>query len=509
MLRNIHRIGQSLVLRLLVPVAVVILVAVSLHIILLSSQEELFERKLRDSERVGSLVEAMMLYDMRRNQLHDFQTYLNMLPFGDDLAAIRMYDAQGVMHYAVGDSITGRKVDRMNDPTCAACHRQPSGMPIKRRNLRRSADGRYLFQADFPLKNGEACYECHDSSQPYLGNLLTELTFSPIELRLLNRRKMMILVGSLVMLGAIAAIWLFLQFQIVRPIKRLVQVIEKSKQGMITERIDLRRRDEIGYLVSAYNEMMDRQVDLQNRLQTQVKDRTKELESSRIQLLLRENLASLGRLAAGIAHELGNPLTGISSIVQLVKRRKRDDAFVVEQLDLVHGEIDRLTRLTRQMVDLARPEDPRKTVFDIKSSINKAFQIARLDRRLQKRIVKVPDDDEPLRVEANEDAVIQIIMNLLFNAADFTADEGIISIHAAVGSNGRVEVRVVDNGSGIPQEEQQRIFDPFYTGKRSRGGTGLGLSVSHSLARSFGGALVLESSDPSGTTFLLKLPSRS
>jgi signal transduction histidine kinase len=254
--------------------------------------------------------------------------------------------------------------------------------------------------------------------------------------------------------------------------------------------------------------MMDTVVELQSSLEAQVDARTKELESSRIQLLMRENLAALGRLAAGVAHEIGNPLTGISSIVQLVKRRKKDDVFVSEQLELVHAEIDRLARLSRQMVDLARPDNPQRTVFDVKEAARKAYQIARLDRKLKKRVVSIPNDEKPTFVEANEDALIQIVMNLLFNAADFTSDQGTIDITIDNGERQMVELRVIDNGSGIPDEAQNRIFDPFYSGKQPGSGTGLGLSVSHSLARSFHGELSLESSKQGRTVFLLRVPRR-
>ncbi|MBU1881193.1 HAMP domain-containing protein, partial [bacterium] len=301
-------------------------------------------------------------------------------------------------------------------------------------------------------------------------------------------------------------IWTLIQYQVVKPIRDLVQVIEKSKQGELSNRLKPRRNDEVGFLVLSFNEMMDSLVELRDNLEDQVKTRTEELESSRIQLSLRENLAALGRLAAGVAHELGNPLTGISSIVQLVKKRKKDDAFVVEQLDLVQTEIQRLARLARQMVDLARPESDSQSIFDVNVSIQKAFQIARLDRKLKERVITLQPKDKFILVQANEDAIIQIVMNLLFNAADVTQDKGNISIDLQRTANDTVELRVVDDGSGIPDELQKKIFDPFFTAKQQGEGVGLGLSVSHSLARSFQGDLRLESSTPSGSIFLLQIP---
>ena len=500
------KISSSLAWRLTLSTGIVIIIAVSLHIILLSSQRELFNHKFMDSERIGKIVETMILYDMRNAQIHNFQSFLSMLSLGEDLSTVRVYDNEGILHYAVGDSLIGRKVDRTTNPICSDCHVAANIPPLKKMNLRRSPAGQFVFQVDLPLNNTEECRVCHQSSQAILGNILTESTLSVVELRQVNHRKTMIFAGSIVLISAIAFTGLFFQRQVVRPLKSLVRVIEKSKQGKLTERLKLKRRDEIGYLVSAYNDMMDTLTRLQDNLEVEVEIRTKELESSRIQLLFRENLASLGRLAAGIAHEMGNPLTGISSIVQLLKRRNKNEPFLVEQLDLIHEEINRLARLSRQLVDLARPEDTKRSVFNVKLSIGKAYQIARLDRRLKNRVIKLPDNDEPIMVEANEDAIIQIIMNLLFNAADATAENGVITIEVKGDADNMVEVRVIDQGRGIPEEQRHRIFDPFFSSKAIGAGTGLGLSISYSLARSFSGNLLLESSNAKGSTFLLTIP---
>ena len=476
-----------------------------MHIVLLSSHEELLQRKLREAERVGGIIEAIMLYDMQQDHMHDFQTYINMLPLGADLSTIRVFDHDGFLHYAVGDTAIGRHFDRTAEPACAACHLN-EGVPKRNRNLYHKPDGTYIFQADFPLQNAPECQICHISGRAKLGNILTELTFSPIEQRIINRRTVMIYIGALVMISAIFIIWALVQYQVVKPVRELVRVIEASKQGELSGRVQPSRDDEIGFLAASFNEMMDSLVQLRDNLEDTVKTRTAELESSRIQLSLRENLAALGRLAAGVAHELGNPLTGISSIVQLVKRRKKEDPFVVEQLDLVQAEIERLARLSRQMVDLARPASANRNVFDISVSIQRAHQIAHLDRKLKKRVVKLPPVDQMILVQANEDAIIQILMNLFFNAADATDDNGIITVDLKNGTNGFAELRVTDNGSGIPEEMLHHIFNPFFTAKREGEGVGLGLSVSHSLARSFRGELILESSNANGTTFLLKVP---
>ena len=505
MVNLLHNIKTSLAWRLAVPITIVVTFAVALHITLLSSQRDLYNQKLTESQRVGWIIETVLMHDMQNNLIHDFQAYLNMLAGSEDISAIRVYNNEGVLKYALRDSAIGEQVNRENNPRCSACHLYYQPKPVKIMNIQHTPKGDYIFQADFPLKNSDRCRKCHSSSQINLGNLLTELSFSSTELRILNHRRNMVIAGAAVMIVAIVLMILAVQYQIVKPLKNMVNVIEESKQGKALRRIEVKRSDEIGYLARTYNEMMDNMTAFQNSLEEQVEARTKELESSRVQLLFRENLASLGRLAAGIAHELGNPLTGISSIVQLVKRRKKDDAFVVEQLNLVHQEIDRLARLSRQLVDLARPENPSPSIFNLQTCIEKAYHIASLDRRLKKRTIILKLGDQSYLVEANEDAVIQIVMNLLFNAADATEDKGVIVLSIS-SNNNFVEIEIKDDGIGIPEDSQRKIFDPFFSTKGIGKGAGLGLSVSHSLARSFNGDLYLKYSSPQGSAFILTIP---
>ncbi|MEW6744316.1 MAG: HAMP domain-containing sensor histidine kinase [Planctomycetota bacterium] len=222
-------------------------------------------------------------------------------------------------------------------------------------------------------------------------------------------------------------------------------------------------------------------------------------------MLLQENLTSLGRLAGGVAHELGNPLNTISSIAQLLRRRRKDDAFVREQAATIEAHVARLSRLSRILVDLAFPKKPKMAVFDVRKTLEETLRVARLDQRLKNAEARVDTPSELLRVEADEGAVHLILLNLLFNAADAVADkEGHITIAARRGDLG-VEVRVIDNGPGIPKENRSRIFAPFFTTKEPGKGTGVGLTISCRLARAVGGELNLESSGPEGSCFLLCL----
>ncbi|MEN8150351.1 MAG: HAMP domain-containing sensor histidine kinase [Planctomycetota bacterium] len=222
------------------------------------------------------------------------------------------------------------------------------------------------------------------------------------------------------------------------------------------------------------------------------------------EMILKENLTLLGRLASGVAHEFGNPLTTISSTAQLLRRRRAEDEFVTEKVRVIEAHVQRLSRLSRQLVDMAFPRRPEVTVFDPHPAIRDTLQVARLDRRLRNMEIDVATAEPDLRVRSDEGALHMILANLLFNAADAMGGEGTITVTTGRSELG-AEIRVVDRGPGIPEEIRSRIFAPFFTTKEAGEGTGIGLPVSCRLARAVGGELNLERSDAGGSTFLLLL----
>jgi two-component system NtrC family sensor kinase len=221
-------------------------------------------------------------------------------------------------------------------------------------------------------------------------------------------------------------------------------------------------------------------------------------------LVLQENLASLGRLASGVAHEFGNPLTTISSIAQLLARRRKGDDFVRQQAESIRAHVQRLSRLSRLLVDLAFPGRPEITAFDLGTVLSDTTRMARLDSRVRGVEIDLELPPDGIRVRADRGAVHLIVLNLLFNAADAMDGEGRLTISVDDGELG-TEIRVTDEGPGIPEEIRSQVFSPFFTTKEPGRGTGLGLSISCRLARATGGELYLERSGEDGTCFLLIL----
>jgi len=224
-----------------------------------------------------------------------------------------------------------------------------------------------------------------------------------------------------------------------------------------------------------------------------------------------ERLASIGTLAAGIAHEINNPLAAIMLTSELAKARIGMGKFSSEQLDAtfddIKQQVESCAKIVKGVLMFANNETVERTecsVFEIAVKARKLIQFE-ADKQNVGIEVQPIDGDEPL-TSVNETEIGQVIVSLLANAIDASSEES--KVHVAVQRvEDRVVCSVIDSGSGMTPEQQLLVFDPFYTSKRTSGGTGLGLSMSHSIITNHGGEIWVERSEPGkGTTFCFALP---
>jgi signal transduction histidine kinase len=240
----------------------------------------------------------------------------------------------------------------------------------------------------------------------------------------------------------------------------------------------------------------------QAQLEERIEQRTGELQQSQALVVQQEKQAAFGLLAAGIAHEVGNPLAAISSLVQLLNRRPNDD-YTRERLQMVDDQLRRIQGTLRELVDFSRPAAKQKSMCDVHELIDAALSIAKYYKRTKgKKIVTAYAERLPLlRVDRSQ--VVQVFLNLILNAMDATQEGGTIEISTVL-AGGWIEVAVRDNGHGISPENQPRVFQPYFTTKET--GTGLGLFVcKHIIEETVDGRIELTETSPAGTKFTVFL----
>jgi PAS domain S-box-containing protein len=231
------------------------------------------------------------------------------------------------------------------------------------------------------------------------------------------------------------------------------------------------------------------------------------------QLIHTQKMESIGTLAAGVAHEVGNPLASISAIVQ-VAQRSTDDRFIKEKLDLVKNQVTRISKIIRDLVDFSRPSSFELHRVNINECLKEAVEITKVGTKAKtiEFDVKLSDDLPNLPLVA--DQLEQVFVNILLNAVDAINEikekkkEQRISIESSL-SEDEVVITFTDTGSGISEENLNKIFEPFFTTKSQGKGTGLGLWVSYGIIKSFQGNIEVQSSPESGTIFTITLPVKS
>ncbi|MEZ6144507.1 MAG: ATP-binding protein [Planctomycetaceae bacterium] len=237
-------------------------------------------------------------------------------------------------------------------------------------------------------------------------------------------------------------------------------------------------------------------------LEHRIDERTRELQESQALLVQQEKQAAFGLLAAGIAHEVGNPLAAISSLVQMMNRRDLDD-YTHERMRMVDEQLRRIQRTLRELVDFSRPATTETALCDVHEALDAALSIAKYYKRKKgKQIVTDYENDLP-RVMVVRDQLVQVFLNLILNAMDATPEGGTIEI-ATVRRDNWLLITFTDNGHGIERADQSRLFRPYFTTKST--GTGLGLFVCRRIIEQTGGRIELTESSVDGTTFTVSLP---
>ncbi|MDA1013514.1 MAG: ATP-binding protein [Planctomycetota bacterium] len=221
------------------------------------------------------------------------------------------------------------------------------------------------------------------------------------------------------------------------------------------------------------SELNDELQQNQSLLEQRISERTQELQESQALLVQQEKQAAFGLLAAGIAHEVGNPLAAISSLVQLLNRR-HDDPYTRERLEMVDGQLRRIQRTLRELVDFSRPATTELSRTDIHDAINESLNIAKYYKRKKGKTIRTRFADGLPLIRVARDQVVQVFLNLILNAMDATDEGGAIEINTCLRA-GWIEVAIHDEGHGVAESDRTRIFEPYFTTKET--GTGLGLFV--------------------------------
>jgi signal transduction histidine kinase len=314
---------------------------------------------------------------------------------------------------------------------------------------------------------------------------------------------------------------------IVRRLEILARAMRDVEGGDLERRVPVDSRDEVGRLAEGFNRMLaqlsgaDREIRaFSGRLALEIQAATQDLSKKNLALaqlnrLLNElrsenaskvRLATLGQLAAQLAHEIGTPLSSVSGHLQLALLQRDLPPALRDRLDVASREISRIGRIVRDYLDSTRSLEAEQKPTSLTRVLQEAVEVSRSIDRKERRAIEL-DAVEPVDFVTDPGLLRQIVINLLTNALDAVERGGQVSVRAR--SDGEeVLITVGDTGDGIAPEDLRRIFEPFYTTKGRGKGTGLGLAICRELAAALGGSIDVESRSGVGSTFTVRLPRR-
>lgn len=492
------------------------------------SQEEMTKRVLESANRVSDVIKQSTHYSMLLNRKEDVYQIITTIGKEPGVEGIRIYNKRGEIIFST-DKEEERSVVDMHAEACYVCHDQ--GKPIEalptgnRTRIYNGPDGRRVLGLINPIHNEATCAnaDCHAHPQEktILGVLDVRMSLDELDKSIINAQNTMIVYASvMIFAGALISV-LFLSSTVIKPVRTLMKGAQAITSGSLDNSITIRKKDELGMLAIAFNEMTAalRKEKEENRhwsetLQDRIRKKTEELNQIHERILHVEKMVSLGKLAATVAHELNNPLEAILTYAKLIARRiKKDPAPApgmmqsLEDVEIISRESQRCGTIVRNLLLFSKKQVSEFGVVPIKQIVENAAQIVGHHFQISNIRFSATFERDEETVMCDEQQIQQALVALFVNAVEAMPDGGEISVHASrVTDRKNLALTISDTGVGIAEQDLPHIFEPFFTTKKDGKGVGLGLSVVYGIVERHGGTISVESKESKGTTFRLLLP---
>ena len=482
--------------------------------------------------QIADVVVASTRYTMLLNKRDIAEKIIEDIGKQKGIERLRVISKDGTIIHSNRKSEIGYSVEQQDEP-CILCHQTSEPLTRvaddKRWQVFANPAGNHRVLASMhairnePTCASASCHE-HPASQTVLG--IVDIAYSLDEIdQAMRKHAVYIAAISFAFIVLVTfSLGYLLQRMIYVPLKDLETGAKKVRSGQLDQLIPVRSPDEFGRVAGSFNDMTtalnDARSDLNaliQELESKVEARSKELLAARAEVAQGEKLASIGVLAAGIAHELNNPLTGVLTFTSLMRKKALEGSEDAEDLDLVIRETKRCASIIRRLLDFAREKVPVKGFFNLNQVVEDTVRFVERQASLHKIVISIDLDPSLPQIWGDADLIKQVVLNILVNAQQAIEGAGTIAVVSRpyVAKMPQqtdekrvpmVELAIKDSGCGIPEANMQRIFDPFFTSKEVGKGTGLGLSVSYGIVKAHGGEIKVASVVGQGTTFRILLP---
>ncbi len=512
---------KSIGLKLIIVVGFILVLSIGIYayVNVASQKRQLTAEVMRGAFRISETIRRSTRYDMLRNLREDLHQIIETIGEQEGLEKIRVFNKDGQIMFSSDGSDIGEMVDKRAE-ACYACH--AAEKPLERLNIPdrsrvfTSKDGHRVLGVISAIYNEPDCStpECHahPPEQKVLGVLDIGMSLADVDSEIIDAQNRMVIFAIIAFLVISVTISISISRYVTRPVRELVKGTQKVAEGDLDYSISIKGEDEIAQLASSFRQMTldlkkadDKLLDWGKTLEQKVQERTEELRKTENQLIQSDKVASLGKLAAGVAHEINSPLTGVLTYSSLLLKTKKEGDPEREDLEVIVNETNRCKKIVRGLLDYARQTAPQKTSCDINELLDKSLDLISHQATLQNVKIERKFRPDLPKIMIDVGQIQQVFINILLNAIEAMLQGGTLTVSSGLDGE-MVALRFADTGVGIPEDILHKILDPFFTTKEQGKGTGLGLSVSYGIIERHRGKLQVKSKVGEGTTFTVKLP---
>ena len=524
-----RRLGNTLSARLiaLLLAGMVVIFALLGYLNIRLHRQNLEAAALVSAERMSDVVTRATTYHMLRNDREALYRSIDTMASEPGVVRIRIFNQEGKISFSSDAAEVNTYVNKRGE-ACYACHAQAQPLTKLNRPDRFrifKSDGARVLGIITPIENRPSCSsaECHahPAEQQVLGVLDTNvsLTRADANLRESSLRMGAYTLVAMVLIAVLTGMFIWRMVHL--PVKKLTAGTERLTHGQLGYQLDIVSRDELGELALSFNQMSRQLREAREEtdawaqtLEARVEEKTRELKHAHQQVMQSEKMASIGKLAATVAHEINNPLAGILTYAKLLRKwldrdgwdsNRRDE--VRGSLELIESESRRCGDIVRNLLSFSRSAPMNMQWMDLNQVIERCVRLVQHQAELNNVHLQPEAAADLPQVQCDAAQMEQLLLALMVNAIDALPHGGNLWVRSRmVPEIGAVQLEVQDDGVGIPESILPNLFEPFFTTKEKGHGVGLGLAISKGIVERHRGRIDVESQPGQGTKFTISLP---
>jgi two-component system, NtrC family, sensor kinase len=488
----------------------------------------------QNGNNIGSIVEGSLYHSMLENNKSTLQSTLDIINTMSGIDDVNMYDARDSLVYTSFSSDTASH----SNPDCISCHENIRTMfPRKEKSYRiidikseckmnqNDNSHRHLLIRS-PILNEKSCYtsscHAHPESDEVLGSLIIKIPLYDLDNAVEKSSTKFYLLAMLTTLLLIFVLIFFTRKKIKNPLNEIVKASIAVANGNKSKRLEIKHNqlDDMRMVSQAFNDMLDNlqsaTEELQNwsqQLEYKVQKKSEELGAAQNELIQIERIASLGKLSSSVAHEINNPLSGILVYTKLIYKQLSNPEFdaskketILRHLKLIENETKRCGEIVKGLLDFSRKDQEDFESKHVHKILQETYELMMHPIRIANINFQTDFAAKSDLIFCSQNQIKQACVAIIVNASEAVLENGEIVISTKNTDSDTIRIDISDNGIGIPEDDIQHIFEPFFSTKRDTSGIGLGLAIVHGIIKSHNGKIEVKSELGKGTTISISLP---